>query len=336
VTLLLLILGALALPGPARAQPGDAGAAIIVEVNGTPITRADLDEALLMDEDFLRLQRLGSAAAAAELRRQAVERVLEGLIDEVLLADAARAARIGLTPEEEREVQRLFAERVKEGWGSVEALEEALKLRGVRIERLKARHRTGFLIRKLAYEEAGRAGFVRPEELRRYYDEHKESWRRAGRVVVSIIRVRKAGRDPEGARTMIEEAAARLEKGESMAAVAKDYPDGPKFDEGATLEMKHLDELRREWREPVKALRTGERSGVIESQDDFVIVRVEERVEESFQSFEEVQDRIYQTLEDEVRRERLEAIRARAREAAFIKRRRPERGDPRAPGSGAP
>jgi len=312
---LLLVCG---LAVEVRTCRADGGAAIIVEVNGVPITGADLDEALLMDDDYLRAKRLGSSAAAAELRRQAEARVLDALVDEILLLGAARAARITLTPEEEKGVATEFDERVKERWGSVEALEEEMKVRRIRIEKLKTRNRNGFIIRKLAYEEMGRGGFVRPEELLRYYEDHKDRWRQDGVAVVSIIRVLKAGRSPEDARAAIDQALAALEKGQSMAEVATGYPDGPKFDEGATIEAKSIQEMRPAWRPALLALKAGERTGVVETKDDFFIAKLERLESDRARAFEEVQDEIYTRLEDEVRRERLDALRERLRKSAFV------------------
>jgi parvulin-like peptidyl-prolyl isomerase len=311
---------ALSLGSPLCAQTDPAtGAAIVVEVNGYPITRADLDQALAMDDEYLRLQKKGSSAEAVALRKRIEQKVLELLIDEVLLTEAARNAKIALSPDEEREVMRLFEERVKGDWGSVEALEQYLKARGLPIERLKTRHRNGFLVRKLLHEEAGRAAFVRPAEIREYYEAHAESFREQGQVEISQIVVRKGGTEPD-ARALIDQAAKALAEGKPFADVAKAYPDGPNYEQGGKLVVQSIGALKKELRETVEKLKEGETSPIIETKDAYMLVRVDRIVADRVRPFEEVQDEIYERLEDQARIERFESLKRRLRDKAFIKR----------------
>ena len=82
--------------------------------------------------------------------------------------------------------------------------------------------------------------------------------------------------------------------------------------------MKKLEEVRPAWRPTILALKVGERSGVVETRDDFFIARVDRVQGDRVKSFEEVQDEIYTRLEDEVRRARLDDLRERLRKTAFI------------------
>lgn len=304
---------------PPLGAPG--ATAIIAEVNGVPITRADLDESLAMDDDYLRYQSMGQGQNVAALKRKAEEVVLNRLIDEILIAEAARQARVALSTEEEREVDRIFEERVKADYGSAENLEEYLKARGLPIDRLRNRHRQGFLLRKLLQEESGRGMFVRPAEIRKHYEEHLESYRLAGRIEISQIVVNKRGRPVEEAKAQIADALEALKKGKPFPEVVKEFPDSPNLDVAGRRTLASTNDLfSKEEKAIAKDLKQGETSGVIDTPKYFTIIRMESNVADSFQPFEEVQDKIYLELENLSRLDRFEQLKKRLREKAYIKR----------------
>lgn len=315
---LVLVLVLVACCPSARAQ----GAAIVVEVNGTPITRADLDEALAMDDEWRDILRKGSGLGEAALRRQIEQRVLDQLVDEILLVEAAKAARIALTPEEERDVQRDFEQRVRHDWGSVEALEQMLKAAGLSIERLRARHRNSLLVRKLVQGELVRALPVRPSDIRSYYERNREAYREPGRVEISQILVRRAGRSEEEARALVEAALQAVERGRPFAEVARGYPDSPNHESGGKYSVASLADLAKEIRTAIEGLEEGKASGIIETPRSFCIVRLDRLTPDRFRSFDDVQNEIFDKLERHAREERLEALRLKLRQSAFIKRSR--------------
>ncbi|HVY60916.1 MAG TPA: peptidylprolyl isomerase, partial [Planctomycetota bacterium] len=188
---------------------------------------------------------------------------------------------------------------------------------GLPPERLKQRHRNGFLIRKLLMQEAPTAGFVRPEDIRRYYEEHKDEYQQPARLDLAVIQVSKEGRSLDDARAMIETARARLATGTAFAVVAKDYPDSP----SALVQADGRSGLKPDWRRALGDLPPGELGPVTQTARAFCVFRVERETAASFQRFEDVQDKIYEKLEERARLERREALIRRLREKAFIKRR---------------
>jgi hypothetical protein len=129
----------LAQDAPPRPQGGGPGAiGIAAEVNGAPITRRDLAEELSLDPDWLRLERQ-SGKANEQLRKTIRRRALDLLIDDILIAQAAKRRKVSFTPDEERDLENRFEEWARESYGSVEAFGEYLRDRGSTLAKQKER-----------------------------------------------------------------------------------------------------------------------------------------------------------------------------------------------------
>ncbi len=310
--------------GPASGGgPRPEAAAIIAEVNGQPITRHDLEEALALDEDWLRLERQGRAGGGASLdvlRQRVRDRVLDRLIEDALLVQAARERGIELTPEDEKDIERDFVERARARWGSVEALEEALKERGVSIQRLRRDQRNAAIIRKLLQVEAQKVDlFVRPQEIREYYETHREEYREPGQVVFGHIDVKTAKRSREEARKIAEEILAEIRAGKDFADVARARSEGVHAEQGGEWKAESLRSLRKDIADALGRLAPGEVSEPVEVRDGYMILKLYRLEPESFKPFEAVQEEIAARLQRAKIDERIEELKSRLRAQASIR-----------------
>ncbi|GIW71507.1 MAG: hypothetical protein KatS3mg102_1049 [Planctomycetota bacterium] len=320
-TPLLVLLAAL---GPAAVPGAELVESIVAEVDGVPITRRDLEEALLLDEQWLRLG--GEAGLPArELRERIERRVLGELIDHRLLLQQAERLGLQLAPEEQAEVERLFEERVKADWGSVEALRTYLEERRLGLQRLRARYREQFLIRKLLQREmAFSDDFVRPAEIRRYYELQSASYQLPGRVVFRYIQISKARHGEETARRLAESIAAALRAGADWGALCREHSDGARAEEGGRMEVRAEDDIGLPaLREAVARLEPGQTSEVIETESALFIVRLEQRQPAGRRPFAQVQQEIQERLLQERREQLIRQLKARLRAQATIRIRLP-------------
>jgi parvulin-like peptidyl-prolyl isomerase len=308
-------------PHIALAQAGSPAnaAAIVAEVNGQPITRRDLEEELALDGEWLRLQRTGAKGGEA-LKKKLRERDLDLLIDDMLISQSAKKKKIVLTPEEEKEIDRRFEDRVKEDFGSMEAFAEYLQERGVSLDRQKSRFKNHFYLIKLMEADAFKTDtFVRPADIRDYYTAHREEYREPGQVVFAHIDFMRAGHSADEVRTTAEQALADLKAGKPFEELARERSEGPHREEGGVMKVDGLGSLQKELAEALRRLQPGEVSGVIETPRYLSIVRLDSAKQESYKAFEDVEPEIEQKLDEQRRMDRLSDLKTRLRQEATIK-----------------
>ncbi len=149
---------------------------------------------------------------------------------------------------------------------------------------------------------------VSEEEVRRYYDEHKEEFYLKERIRVRHIVVK-----------TLEEALRikkRLQEGEDFAELARRYSISPSAKRGGDLGYIQRGQVGREFEEAAFSLkRPGEISDIVKTTFGYHIIRLEDRKPPRQLSFEEVKDEIRQRLREEKRqralREYIERVKAR-------------------------
>lgn len=165
-------------------------------------------------------------------------------------------------------------------------LERALA--AAELQRIEADATQAFEAQKPAFEAKAReiyrldrAKFSTPEEIR-----------------LSDIAVAIEGRGEEAALARAREARRRLVGGADFAAVAREYSDDPTTrDKGGALPFVSREKLASEYAKVAFALtRIGEISEPIKAPAAYHVVRLEERRAARTQSFEEVRDKIMESL----------------------------------------
>ena len=164
-------------------------------------------------------------------------------------------------------------------------------------------------MRKFLVEQINRDIFVRPEDMRHYYDEHPGEFRQSALVKVRQVFIRKASNDESAvSRQQAKTVRERLVGGEDMALVAREVSDGPHGPDGGLWVFEDSPvELIAPVGQRARQLEIGVVSDVIESVKGFHVVRVEERRKRQVEAFENVQGRIQnrlRTMEWEVRVEK--------------------------------
>jgi hypothetical protein len=115
--------------------------------------------------------------------------------------------------------------------------------------------------------------------------------------------------DPRKARGMMDQALARLRKGEPFDAVVKKFSNGPHADQGGWQARISADSLADEkTAAALRQLPEGETSGVIETDYSFRIVRVACRTPACSKPFEEVEESIRQAIHRESEKQALEEL----------------------------
>ena len=134
--------------------------------------------------------------------------------------------------------------------------------------------------------------------MRKAYEEDKESYFIPEKVKYSVIVLNK-GETPEDQavkRAEAEKVLQRLAGGADFAETAKEVSEGSRAAEGGSFPWMQPKDVRVELQETLENLPAGETSGIIETDTQLYIVKVEARRQPGYKEFDEVRQDLKNAL----------------------------------------
>lgn len=258
---------------------------VVATVNGEPITKEDLYEAML-------------AAGGG--------RLLEQLIEERLVEQ--EAARRGITVGEDEIAKEI--EQLKQRYGGDEGFKAVLQQFGMTEERLRREVRVNLLVRKLLAPEIQ----VTEQDVRRYYEEHKDEFREPEQARARHILVKD--------RATAEQLLARIRNGEAFEDVARSHSqDAQTAQKGGDLGWFPRGQMDPKFDQAVFSAAPNSLVGPVQTAYGFHVIQVLERKPARLRPFEEVKEEIRQLLVDRALRARMPAWLEELKAKAKIERR---------------
>lgn len=205
-------------------------------------------------------------------------KVLGIMIDERIAQKKIQELRIQVSP---NEIDAAI-EDVKEGSQMThEDLLARLKKDGITFEKYREAIKKDLeRIRLINYEVKSKI-IIREEQLKEYYQQHKEEFLIEGRVHLAGIFLKKEGSDKkDGINELTEKGEmilARLRKGEDFAALAKEFSQGPGVDDGGDLGEFKTNQLEGELRSILGDIPEGGISDLIVKEEGIQIVKLVKR-----------------------------------------------------------
>lgn len=301
---LLLVVPALIAQEDAPLGPGEIIDGVAHRVNGTVITRSDLE------------RRVGGVLAAAG-RPQDIEQVIQRVILDKLKAQAAKDLGISITEEElDRQVDWIVRRR---HGGDVSNLLQALSADGLSLSDFRDQKEEELRIHKFyrskGFQLQDRGGLTRPRsafdfdvtvtELRRFYRENPDAPECSVPLRVRPAWVHLPDQEGETVAEARERAEAWRERlvSEGLAALADELQE--RFGEQAVvldLGLQPLSEYREsdsDLYSAVRSLALGEWSEPVRREGAFELFTITERQPARRLSFSEAQPRIRATIEEQ-------------------------------------
>ncbi len=301
---------------------------IVARVNNEIITLSDLQRG----RSSLRREAEEECPSCtpSQIAQQVAERektVLRDLIDQSLLIQ--RGKDMGLSVEADV-IKQLDEVRQRNNIPSMEELETQVTKSGLVWEDFKSGIRNRILTQEVIRREVGGRMSFGNDEIKKYYDEHKNDYVRPEMAYVSELFVTSEGKTPE--EIVIQEQRARvlhdrLKKGEDFQELAKRYSDGSTAAQGGELGGFERGKLDRLLEESVFQLVRGQFTDVIRTQTGFLILRVDQRYEAGIQPVEKVENEIMNKLYLEKMQPSLREFLVKLREESYILI-KPEYADP--------
>jgi peptidyl-prolyl cis-trans isomerase C len=289
---------------------------VVAVVNGTEISRDIFVRSLSSIKN--EMERTGQALTKENL--DGIQKnMLDTIINTELLYQESEAGKIKVDDES---VMKQFAE-IKSRFPSEEEFNKKLAHEFYSQEELKAEIRKGKMITVLLEQDVYSRVSVSEKDARQYYDENGEMFRQPETVKARHILI-KLTKDADEettkkAEALIEEITEKQKGGESFEDLAKQYSEGPSAPQGGDLGYFPRGMMVKEFDDAVFSMKPGEVSGVVRTQFGLHLIKLEEVREAGIMDFEQVKERVIESLKMIQRRKVVETYISDLRKKADIK-----------------
>jgi len=274
---------------------------IVARVNNEIITLGQLQRARLgLEQEVAQECRGCSEEERKAMLAEREKNLLRDMIDQSLLVQRAKDAGINVEAELTRQLDAI---RVRNNLPDLEALcREVEKALDVSCEEWKDQLRGQMLSQQIIRREVGPEvqNEISREEVRQYYEEHKNEFVRPEKVYLSEIFIKTAGLSPEEVAEREKKAKAlldQLRKGTAdFEVLARRNSDGSTAQQGGQLGGFERGQLAKELEEIVFKMAPRQITDVIPTQTGLLILRVDQRFEAGLQSLEKVEPEIMDRL----------------------------------------
>jgi len=288
---------------------------IIARVNNEIITQHQYDDEQAKLRESL-AQQYSGPELDAQVREQG-KNLLRDLIDQSLMVQKAKDLDINVETDVVKELDGI---RKRNNLGTLEDLETEVEKTGQNYEDFKDQIRRNLLMREVIEREVGSRIQVSREDSRKFYEAHKEEFKSPGMVRLGQILVSTDKRKPEEAQKRADDALAELKAGQKFSEVAKKYSDGSSAEQGGDVGMMKEATLAPDIAAVVSKLDVNEFSNPIQTKYGYIILKVIERFSPGVPKFEEVEQRVDETLYNQKMEPRLRDYLTQLRKDSWIYR----------------
>lgn len=290
---------ALALPAlvAPMAAATDVREEILVIVNNHIITRRDLTQAV--EQQHAALYRQFSGKELDEKLKDAREKTLQGMVDAYLLED--KGAELGSPITDEYVRASINGIKKENNFATDADLERALRSSlGIGLpeflKRQKQQATQQFVLQREVFSKIA----VEDNELRAYYEDHKDEYRLPTRFRIRELVLAKGATAEEQAeaRKKLEAIQAELKAGKAFEELAKADSSSPSKATGGDLGWMNKGFLRASIEDAAVKLKPGQVSAPIETDKDLYLIQLIALEDAPVKDFAEVKAKILEKLQE--------------------------------------
>lgn len=276
------------------AAPSTAANAV-AKVNGTVITREELDRAMKV----MLTQTGAGENLTSEQKKTAETAVLDQLITAEILYQAGR--RLEIKDIESKVTTQIDKARAK--FQSPAQFEKSLQDNGITVHELKEYARKEIYISNLIETQIAPNVTVSDAEIKQFYDQNPDKFKVPESVRASHILIgtdaKSTGEEKKKAKEKAEIVLKKVKEGEDFATAAKENSTCPSSTQGGDLGFFTKGQMVPEFENAAFALKPNDVSPVIETQFGFHIIKVTESRPATTISFDEAKQKIADFLKNQ-------------------------------------
>jgi len=307
-------------PGPSCAQSKpQVVEEIVARVNNQIITLSDYQKGYAQIPQ--EVQQDCQNCAQQEINGQIADRrknLLRDMIDQQLLIERAKDMDINV---ETDLVKHLDDVRKQNNLPTMEDLEKEVEKSGLVWEEYKTQLRNSLMTQTVISKEVGGRMDIGSDEVKKYYEAHKQDYNRPEEVALAEIFLSTEGKNPEetaAVHTRADDLHNRLVKGEDFATLAKRYSQGSTAQEGGDLGTFERGQLAKQLEDAVFGLDRGQFTDVIQTKTGFEILKVEDHYQAGLQPLDKVEAEITNVLYRQKMQPALRTYLAQLREESYV------------------
>jgi peptidyl-prolyl cis-trans isomerase SurA len=286
---------ALTLSTAARFARAEVIEEIVAQVNDKVIVLSEYKRSLEAIRADLQQQGKSGLDMEAQYKEQA-QNVLRELIDHQLLVQ--KAGELNLNADTEV-VKRLDEIRQNMKLESMEALEEAVAKQGMVYEDFKSNMRDNILTQWVIQRDVGGRVNIKPEEIKAYFESHKDEFKRPEGVVLAQILVATEDKKEDELpplKKKAEEALDKARKGGNFAELAREYSDDATAQRGGEIGFIEKGSMSPELEAVVDKLNRNDVSDIIPTRYGYMILKLLDRSTGGEPQLSEVESRVHEKL----------------------------------------
>jgi peptidyl-prolyl cis-trans isomerase SurA len=292
---------------------------IITRVNNDIVTLSDYQKAnqTLKQEIGQECQGCTQDKMETEYKERQKD-LLRDLIDQDLLIQ--RAKDMGITVEADV-VKQLDDVRKKNNLTSMEDLEKAVEGEGLSWEEYKTQMRNNLLTQEVIRKEVGSRIDIGNDEVKKYYEDHKQEFNRPEQVVLAELLLSTDGKTPEeiaAVQKKADDLLGRVKKGEEFSELAKRYSEGSTGKEGGPLGTFERGQLDKQLEDEVFKLDKGQVTEVIQTKSGFEILKIVDHYQVGLQPLDKVETEIMNRIYMKRMQPTLRTFLAELREESYV------------------
>jgi peptidyl-prolyl cis-trans isomerase SurA len=277
---------------------------VIAQVNNDVVTLSMIKREMKEAIEGLKQKGLTDEQANAEIARRRPE-LIASIVDEQLLMQKGKE--LNLTDEVEAEVNKRMLDLAKEhGIKTIESLDDAMRQSGVDPVAFRQSARSGIMTGLVLNREVDAKIYygLRDDEVKKYYEAHKEQFRKPESITLSEIFLSFAGKPQADVLARATALVAQARKpGADFTALAVANSEREQGGVRMATQTKgklgtvQVSDLNEQIGGAVKSLPSGGISEPIRTDDGYIILRVDERTAAGNAAFNENQVREAMTAE---------------------------------------
>ena len=278
---------------------------VVVKVNGKSVTALDIQR----QEDILMQQIQGYADSAqiAAMKPNLRKQAADNAINRILLEGAIK--NLGMKADKKTVDERV--DYYRKNFVSDEAFNADLAKRGMTADQLRQEIEMGIQAEALFNRRTANLKPATEQEARLFYDNNEDRFVQPERVRASHILLTVNKDETDAARALKKAEAQRilgeLKKGTDFAEAARKYSGCPSKEQGGDLGYFERGRMVPEFETAAFGLKTGQLSGVVETQFGYHIIKVTDHAKASTVPFDQAKQNIEQYLAKQKKQQTLTA-----------------------------
>lgn len=297
--LLLSLAAVLGLASSAFAQSYSNGIAAVV--NGNPIMKSEVRDAVNAQEQILRFQLQNEPDKLKQELAKLRANALDSLVDrELVLAEFKRLGASIKAQWVDDDINGIIRESFK---GDRDAFIRELTATGMTLKKFREMREKMMIVQAMRGKQAAEQPPATPKEVEDFYKKNVDTWRSGGSVKIRTITLPKfggeAGATIESQRKLADEIRTRLTGGADFATMAKTYSQDSKAEDGGAWDWMGRDQLKASIANVAFGMKAGAISPVIDDDAAFIILACDDIRPGTAKPLAEVREEIERAVSSE-------------------------------------